>query len=246
MARDFPLERYRNIGIMAHIDAGKTTTTERILFYTGAIHRMGDVARRRTPPPTGWCRSVSAASPSPRRRSRPSGTGGTSATGSTSSTPRGTWTSPSRWSAPSGSWTVPSRCSTRPTASSPRARRCGARRTATGCPRICFINKMDRLGADFEMSVRSIREKLGAHAVPVQLPWGAEEQHQGVIDLVRMKGITFDESELGSRFELRGHPAGADGRGEDGTGASHRGLRRPGRPGDGALPRREGAVARRS
>jgi len=61
---------------------------------------------------------------------------------------------------------------------------------------------MDRLGADFEMSVRSIKEKLHANGVPVQIPWGVEDQHQGVIDLVRMKGITFDESELGSRFEL--------------------------------------------
>ncbi len=81
-----------------------------------------------------------------------------------------------------------------------------------GVPRICFINKMDRLGADFEMSVRSIREKLGANAVPVQIPWGAEDQHQGVIDLVRMKGITFDESEQGSRFERGGHPGRAGAR----------------------------------
>src|SRR5581483_7483727 len=69
-------------------------------------------------------------------------------------------------------------------------------------PRICFINKMDRVGADFTMSVNSIREKLGANPLVVQLPLGAEEKHKGVIDLVRMKALVFHDEELGSRYDV--------------------------------------------
>src|SRR6185369_2865465 len=68
-------------------------------------------------------------------------------------------------------------------------------------PRICFINKMDRVGADFEMSVRTIREKLMANACVLQIPLGSEEKHRGVIDLLQMKALTFPESEMGSKVE---------------------------------------------
>src|SRR5678809_984325 len=68
-------------------------------------------------------------------------------------------------------------------------------------PRICFINKMDRVGADFEMSVRTIREKLMANAVVLQLPLGSEEKHRGVIDLIQMKALVFHDTELGSRYD---------------------------------------------
>ena len=112
MAREYPLERYRNIGIMAHIDAGKTTTTERILFYTGAIHKMGEVHDGTTV--TDWMvqereRGITITSAAitafwtpPRIRS----------TASTSSTRRATWTSPSRWSGPCGCSTARWRSST--------------------------------------------------------------------------------------------------------------------------------------
>ena len=70
-----------------------------------------------------------------------------------------------------------------------------------GVPRICFVNKMDRIGADFEMSVKSIHDKLGANAVPLQLPLGSEEHHRGVVDLVRMKAVVFPEGELGVHYE---------------------------------------------
>jgi elongation factor G len=206
MARDFPLERYRNIGIMAHIDAGKTTTTERILFYTGTIHKMGDVDDANTT--TDWMvqereRGITI----------------------TSAAITAFWNrSEQRYriniiDTPGHvDFTIEVERSLRvldgaiavfdaANGVEPQSETVWRQADRYGVPRICFINKMDRLGADFEMSVRSIREKLGAHAVPVQIPWGAEDQHQGVIDLVRMKGITFDESEQGSRFEVVDIPA---------------------------------------
>jgi elongation factor G len=201
MARDFPLERYRNIGIMAHIDAGKTTTTERILFYTGTIHRMGDVDDANTT--TDWMvqereRGITITSAAitafwNRREQRYriniiDTPGHVDFTIEVERSLRVLDGAVAVFDAANGV--------------EPQSETVWRQADRYGVPRICFINKMDRLGADFDMSVRSIREKLGAHAVPVQLPWGAEDQHQGVIDLVRMKGITFDESELGSRFEL--------------------------------------------
>ena len=171
MPRDFPLERNRNIGIMAHIDAGKTTTTERILFYTGTIHRMGDVDDGTTT--MDWMVQEQRAGHhhhlggdhrllGPQRP----------ATGSTSSTPRGTWTSPSRWSASlrvlDGAIAVFDAVD----GVEPQSETVWRQADRYGVPRICFINKMDRLGADFEMSVRSIREKLerqrGAGADPLR------------------------------------------------------------------------------
>src|SRR5678815_4504012 len=206
MARDFPLERYRNIGIMAHIDAGKTTTTERILFYTGAIHKMGDVDDANTT--TDWM-----------VQERERGITITSAA-ITAFWNRGDQRYRINIIDPPGhvAFTIEVERSLRvldgaiavfdaANGVEPQSETVWRQADRYGVPRICFINKMDRLGADFEMSVRSIREKLHANAVPVQIPWGVEDQHQGVIDLVRMKGITFDESELGSRFEVVDIPA---------------------------------------
>ena len=165
MPREYPLERYRNIGIMAHIDAGKTTTTERILFYTGAIHKMGEVHDGTTT--TDWMPQehergitiTSAAITCFWTRQRPE------VPHQHHRHARATSTSPSRWSARlrvlDG---AVARVRRRSTASSRSPRRSGARPTSTRCPRICFINKMDRVGADFEMSVASIRERLGANA----------------------------------------------------------------------------------
>ena len=206
MARDFPLERYRNIGIMAHIDAGKTTTTERILFYTGTIHRMGDVDDANTT--TDWMvqereRGITITSAAitafwnrndQRYRINIIDTPGhVDFTIEVERSLRVLDGAIAVFDAANGV--------------EPQSETVWRQADRYGVPRICFINKMDRLGADFEMSVRSIREKLGANAVPVQIPWGTEDQHQGVIDLVRMKGISFDESELGSRFEVVDIPA---------------------------------------
>jgi elongation factor G len=201
MARDFPLERYRNIGIMAHIDAGKTTTTERILFYTGTIHRMGDVDDANTT--TDWMvqereRGITITSAAitafwarndQRYRINIIDTPGH--VDFTIEVERSLRVLDGAIAVFDGANGV-----------EPQSETVWRQADRYGVPRICFINKMDRLGADFDMSVRSIKEKLKANAVPVQIPWGVEDQHQGVIDLVRMKGITFDETELGSRFEL--------------------------------------------
>jgi len=206
MARDFPLERYRNIGIMAHIDAGKTTTTERILFYTGTIHRMGDVDDANTT--TDWM-----------VQERERGITITSAAITAFWNRRDQRYRINLIDTPGHvDFTIEVERSLRvldgaiavfdaANGVEPQSETVWRQADRYGVPRICFINKMDRLGADFEMSVRSIKEKLKANAVPVQIPWGVEDQHQGVIDLVQMKGITFDETELGSRFEVVDIPA---------------------------------------
>src|SRR6266568_1344775 len=148
MPRVTPLERYRNIGIMAHIDAGKTTTTERILFYTGVTHKIGEVHEGTTV--MDWM-----------EQERERGITITSA-------------------ATTAFWRE---------------------------HRICFINKMDRIGADFYMSVDTIREKLGARAVPIQLPIGREDKFRGMVDLVKMKGVTFDDETMGAKYQEVDIPA---------------------------------------
>ncbi len=200
MAREYPLERYRNIGIMAHIDAGKTTMTERILYYTGAIHKMGEVHEGTTV--TDWMvqereRGITI----------------------TSAAITAFWTrydqkyriniidTPGHVD-----FTIEVERSLRVLDGAvalfdgvngvePQSETVWRQADKYNVPRICFINKMDRIGADFEMSVGTIREKLQANAVVMQYPLGSEEKHRGVIDLVRMKALAFEDSELGSRYE---------------------------------------------
>jgi elongation factor G len=201
MARDFPLERYRNIGIMAHIDAGKTTTTERILFYTGTIHRMGDVDDANTT--TDWMvqereRGITITSAAitafwPRRDQRYrlnliDTPGHVDFTIEVERSLRVLDGAIAIFDAANGV--------------EPQSETVWRQADRYGVPRICFINKMDRLGADFAMSVQSIRDKLRANAVPIQIPYGAEDQHQGIVDLVSMKALVFDETELGSRYDV--------------------------------------------
>jgi elongation factor G len=201
MPRDFPLERYRNIGIMAHIDAGKTTTTERILFYTGTIHRMGDVddantttdymVQERERGITITSAAITAFWPRHDQRYRINlidTPGHVDFTIEVERSLRVLDGAIAVFDAANGV--------------EPQSETVWRQADRYGVPRICFINKMDRLGADFEMSVRSIREKLHANAVPVQIPLGVEDQHQGVIDLLKMKALVFDESEQGSRFDV--------------------------------------------
>jgi len=218
MSREYPLERYRNIGIMAHIDAGKTTTTERILFYTGAIHKMGDVDDGNTT--TDWM-----------VQERERGITITSAAISAF------WTRAEQKyriniiDTPGHvDFTIEVERSLRVLDGAiavfdgvngvePQSETVWRQADRYGVPRICFVNKMDRTGADFEMSVRSIHDRLGANAIPLQLPLGSEEHHRGVVDLVRMKALVFPEGELGSRYdevdipeELRVRAAEARGR----------------------------------
>jgi elongation factor G len=206
MSRDVPLERYRNIGIMAHIDAGKTTTTERVLFYTGAIHKMGEVHEGTTT--TDWM-----------VQERERGITITSAAIT------------AFWNRNDLRYRVNIIDTPGHVDFTIEVERClrvldGAIAVFDGgngvepqsetvwrqadkyhVPRICFINKMDRVGANFEMSVSSIREKLGATPIVMQLPLGAEEKHHGVIDLVRMKALVFKDEAQGSKYDEVAIPA---------------------------------------
>ncbi len=201
MPREYPLERYRNIGIMAHIDAGKTTTTERILFYTGAIHKMGEVHSGTTT--TDWMvqereRGITI----------------------TSAAITAFWTRDDQKhriniiDTPGHvDFTIEVERSLRVLDGAvalfdgvngvePQSETVWRQADKYKVPRICFVNKMDRVGADFEMSVASIRERLGAIPLVIQLPLGAEENHRGVIDLVRMKALVFQDDVQGSKYEI--------------------------------------------
>ncbi len=206
MPRDTPLDRYRNIGIMAHIDAGKTTTTERILFYTGAIHKMGEVHEGTTT--TDWM---------PQERER--------GITITSAAITCFWERDKQKyrvniiDTPGHvDFTIEVERSLRvldgavavfdgKNGVEPQSETVWHQADKYKVPRICFINKMDAIGADFEMSVTSLREKLGANALVMQLPLGAEKELRGVIDLVRMKAIVFNDSSEGSTFDLIDIPA---------------------------------------
>ncbi len=196
--REYPLERYRNIGIMAHIDAGKTTTTERILFYTGAIHKMGEVHEGTTT--TDWM---------PEERER-----GITITSAAIST---FWTRNSEKfriniiDTPGHvDFTIEVERSLRVLDGAvavfdgvngvePQSEKVWQQADRYHVPRICFINKMDRVGADFTMSVQSIRDRLGARPLVMQLPLGKEEQHKGAIDLVTMKALVFVDAAAGAQ-----------------------------------------------
>ncbi|ATB38749.1 elongation factor G [Cystobacter fuscus] len=200
MPREYPLERYRNIGIMAHIDAGKTTTTERILFYAGAIHKMGEVHEGTTT--TDWMvqereRGITITSAAitafwnrneqKYRINIIDTPGHVDFTIEVERSLRVLDGAVAVFDAVNGV--------------EPQSVTVWRQADKYKVPRICFVNKMDRVGADYEMSVGTIREKLGARPVRLQLPLGAEDKHRGVIDLVRMKALVFSDSEMGSRFD---------------------------------------------
>src|SRR3954468_20455166 len=188
MARQFPLEKTRNIGIMAHIDAGKTTTTERILFYTGRTHKMGEVHE-------------GAAVMDWMEQEQERGITITSAATTTFwrdhrinilDTPGHV------------DFTVEVERSLRVLDGAiavfdsvagvePQSETVWRQADKYRVPRIAFINKMDRVGADFEGSVQTMIDRLGAHPVPVQLPIGAEGDFTGVVDLVNMKAIVYKD-----------------------------------------------------
>ena len=214
--RPYPQERTRNIGIAAHIDAGKTTTTERILFYTGLIHRMGDVDDGNTV--TDWM-----------EQERERGITITSA----ATTCYWTQKEDGTYKAFNG---VPHRVNIIDTpghvdftAEVERSMRvldgavavfCGVagvqpqsetvwrQATKYKVPRIAFVNKMDRTGANFENALNDMRKKLGAYAYPVVIPIGKEDYLKGVIDLVNEKAIIYDATdETGMRYDVTDIPA---------------------------------------
>jgi elongation factor G len=191
MARNFPLERYRNIGIIAHIDAGKTTTTERILFYTGKTYRLGNVDEGNTV--TDWM---------VQERERGITIVSAAVTAEWKGYQINVIDTPGHID-----FTAEVQRSLRVLDGGvvvfdsvqgvePQSETVWRQADRYSVPRICFANKMDRIGASFERTVESIRERLGANPIPMQLAIGAESNFKGVVDLLTMKAI-FYEDELG-------------------------------------------------
>jgi elongation factor G len=195
LAREYPLERTRNIGIAAHIDAGKTTATERILFYTGRTHKIGEV-------------HDGAATMDWMVQEQERGITITSA--ATACTWRDTRINiidtPGHVD-----FTVEVERSLRVldglvalfdsvAAVQPQSETVWRQANKYKVPRIIFVNKMDRMGADFFNCVAKIRERLGAHAVPIQVPIGAEDQFKGIVDLFTMKKVIYTD-DAGSTME---------------------------------------------
>jgi elongation factor G len=208
VSRKTPIERYRNIGIMAHIDAGKTTTTERILYYTGVSHKLGEVHEGTAT--MDWMaqeqeRGITITSAAttcfwkgmeqqyPEHRINIIDTPG------------------------HVDFTIEVERSLRVLDGAcavfcavggvePQSETVWRQANKYQVPRLAFVNKMDRAGANFLRVVEQMRSRLGAHPVPLQLPVGAEDRFKGVIDLVKMKSIHWDEASQGMRFEERDIP----------------------------------------
>lgn len=196
MAREYPLEQYRNIGIIAHIDAGKTTTTERIMFYTGKTHRIGSVDDGTTV--TDWM---------VQERER----GITIVSAAVSAEWKGYQfnliDTPGHID-----FTAEVQRSLRVLDGGivvfdavqgvePQSETVWRQADRYGVPRICFVNKMDRVGASFERTIESIKDRLGANPIPMQLPIGFEATFHGVVDLMEQKAILW-EDDLGKEPKI--------------------------------------------
>src|SRR5687767_9914545 len=201
MPRKFTLEKTRNIGIMAHIDAGKTTTTERILYYTGRSHKMGEVHE-------------GAATMDWMEQEQERGITITSAA------------TTCEWAdhriniidTPGHvDFTVEVERSLRVLDGAialfdsvagvePQSETVWRQADKYHVPRIAYINKMDRIGANFEMGIQTMIDRLGAHPVPIQLPIGAEADFKGIVDLINMKAIVYKD-ELGKDVSIEDIPA---------------------------------------
>ena len=209
MPRTTPIERYRNIGIMAHIDAGKTTATERILFYTGVSHKIGEV-------------HDGAATMDWMEQEQERGITITSAA------------TTCFWKGMSGQYdehriniidtpghvdfTIEVERSLRILDGAcavfcavggvePQSETVWRQANKYKVPRMAFVNKMDRAGADFLRVIEQINHRLGSNAVPMQIAIGNEENFEGVVDLIRMKAIYWEETDMGSKYEERDIPA---------------------------------------
>ncbi|OBV12275.1 elongation factor G [Erythrobacter dokdonensis] len=222
MAREYPLERYRNIGIMAHIDAGKTTTTERILYYTGKSYKIGEV-------------HDGAATMDWMEQEQERGITITSAATTTFWTAEDATMDPMsdpealRANQPKHriniidtpghvDFTIEVERSLRVLDGAvavfdgvagvePQSETVWRQADKYGVPRMCFINKLDRTGADFYYCVQSIIDRLGATPLVLYLPIGAESQLQGVVDLVNNRGIVWKDESLGAKYEFVEIPA---------------------------------------
>ena len=217
MARKTPIERYRNIGIMAHIDAGKTTTTERILFYTGVSHKLGEV-------------HDGAAVMDWMEQEQERGITITSAATTTF------------WSGMDQQYpetriniidtpghvdfTIEVERSLRVLDGAvcvldanagvePQTETVWRQANKYGVPRMVFVNKMDKMGADFYRCVQMMKDRLGCNAVPIQIPIGAEEDFGGLVDLIRMKAIYWNPDDMGVTYEQKDIPAELQARAEE-------------------------------
>jgi elongation factor G len=201
MQRTFPLERVRNIGIIAHIDAGKTTTTERILYYTGKTYRIGSVDDGTTV--TDWMAQ---------ERERGITIVSAAVTAEWKDYQFNIIDTPGHID-----FTAEVQRSLRVLDGGvvvfdavqgvePQSETVWRQADRYLVPRICFINKMDRMGASFERSVQSIIDRLGANPIPMQIPIGAEANFIGVIDLMEMKSIVWENPD-GREFIVGEIPA---------------------------------------
>src|SRR5215212_8167423 len=201
MPRSFPLEKTRNIGIAAHIDAGKTTTTERILYYTGKSHKIGEVHEGTAV--MDWMeqeqeRGITITSAATTCEWRDiqiniiDTPGHVDFTAEVERSLRVLDGAVAVFDAVAGV--------------QPQSETVWRQADKYKVPRIAFINKMDRTGADFFAAVQSMVDRLGANPVPIQIPIGQEEKHTGVVDLVEMKAIVYKD-DLGQEFETTDVPA---------------------------------------
>ncbi|MGV6826732.1 MAG: elongation factor G [bacterium] len=209
MARSTPIDRYRNIGIMAHIDAGKTTTTERILYYTGVSHKIGEVHDGAAT--MDWMeqeqeRGITITSAATTCFWRGMGSNFKQHRINIIDTPGHV------------DFTIEVERSLRVLDGAvfvlcavggvePQSETVWRQANRYGVPRMAFVNKMDRMGADYFRVVDQLQERLGATAVPVQVPIGAEEDFAGVIDLVKMKAIIWSTENMGVEFSYEDIPA---------------------------------------
>jgi len=209
VARTTPIERYRNVGIMAHIDAGKTTTTERVLYYTGVSHKIGEV-------------HDGAATMDWMEQEQERGITITSAA------------TTCFWKGMAGNYpehriniidtpghvdfTIEVERSLRVLDGAvfvlcavggvePQSETVWRQANRYEVPRMAFVNKMDRMGANFFRVVEQLKDRLGANAVPIQVPIGAEEAFSGVIDLIKMKSIVWSDENMGVEFHYEDIPA---------------------------------------
>lgn len=208
MARKTPIKRYRNIGICAHVDAGKTTTTERILYYTGRSHKMGETHDGAST--TDWM-----------AQEQERGITITSAAVTTF------WQGMDKQydehriniiDTPGHvDFTIEVERSLRvldgavvvfcgSSGVEPQSETVWRQANKYEVPRMVFVNKMDRAGANFSRVVAQIRDRLGATCVPIQLPIGAEDDFEGVVDLLRMKAIYWNDADQGMTYELKDIP----------------------------------------
>ena len=214
--RQYSMERTRNIGIAAHIDAGKTTTTERILFYTGLIHKMGDVDDGNTV--TDWMEqerergiTITSAATTCYWTQKEEGTykafTGIAHRINIIDTPGHVdFTAEVERSMRVLDGAVAVFCGV--AGVQPQSETVWRQATKYKVPRIAFVNKMDRTGADFENALNDMRKKLGAYAYPVFLPLGKEENLRGVIDVVNQKAIIYDPAdETGLKYDIAEIPA---------------------------------------